>query len=612
MELPMKDFIDDYLSQDCPEYAILLSGPWGVGKSFQVKQCIDSPDALFVSLFGIRSTEEAHGAVLAQLFSTIDTFKKYLGDTDSSVINSMYFGVFSAAKSIANHWLSNQISKKHIIIFDDLERCEMTIKEMMSVFSRYLDAYHCRVILIASEDDFNDELDDFQNAKEKIVGRTYQVESQTEQAYCSFSSQFQCSNEVNFLNQHKTLILSIFSLSDCHSLRVLRQMLFGLVKLFHCLDKLHLENASAIREVVSLYCALEIEIQMGYFSVHDIMGMHQAITKQNSMKRNTKELNSKSKNVNQTLMKYSSYFSLYSIPLSEDVLYQIFAHRKYDDVNISKSLSNSRHFRRASQLPPWKVLIRLQYYDDNDIRDAIWRLEHRFEHHDATDCGEMLHVFCARLLFANEIGKCFSEIESECCDYIDFVQESGKLGPKDELLVNKRNWLHEYDQMVYYVTPAYQEFFDRIVDHMKLIVDRAIYQWCFEISEKIVFNLENNVEELYYEFDGLIGEIERSTWRSAVTMIQPLRFVRSWLKGPSKHWEMVLNMIFGLLSTTGNYQPSTELINWVKFIVEELEKASNSKIAYNSVRIHQLVFELNRQLSRISNEMENSSSTTKR
>jgi predicted KAP-like P-loop ATPase len=77
-------FLNYYIEEvDQPEYAVLLSGKWGSGKTFFINQITEKyqteKNIVKVSLFGLTSKEDIHKKVLLKLSNAlwIELFSKY-------------------------------------------------------------------------------------------------------------------------------------------------------------------------------------------------------------------------------------------------------------------------------------------------------------------------------------------------------------------------------------------------------------------------------------------------------------------------------------------------------------------------------------------------------
>jgi len=126
----VKDYLRYYLSFSTPSmFAVLLNGPWGIGKTFVIKRFIESLGEttryIYVSLYGLRSVDEIDDAILQSMYPVL----KHKGvDIGGRALKSVgkYFNVELDLK--ARDFIAR--SKSDLYIFDDLERCEMPINTL--------------------------------------------------------------------------------------------------------------------------------------------------------------------------------------------------------------------------------------------------------------------------------------------------------------------------------------------------------------------------------------------------------------------------------------------------------------------------------------------------
>ena len=48
----LQDYLEYYCSLEVPQYAVLVTGDWGTGKTYQVRKILPKDKAYYVSLFG--------------------------------------------------------------------------------------------------------------------------------------------------------------------------------------------------------------------------------------------------------------------------------------------------------------------------------------------------------------------------------------------------------------------------------------------------------------------------------------------------------------------------------------------------------------------------------
>lgn len=135
-------FLNNYLKDSNPQYAVLLEGEWGCGKTFFIRNWIEKASKetdteelkpLYVSLFGMSSTKEVTEAINHALFPILDNkyFKAFskFGQVLGKAVLKCDFDV-SGMDCSANFDISplmqlfsddNTIKGQRFLVFDDLE-----------------------------------------------------------------------------------------------------------------------------------------------------------------------------------------------------------------------------------------------------------------------------------------------------------------------------------------------------------------------------------------------------------------------------------------------------------------------------------------------------------
>ncbi len=149
-----------------PEYAILLDGSWGAGKTWFVKNSLESTDKkyLYVSLYGITSFEEIENSFFEQLHPVLSSkgmkitskiFKGVLKTTikvDLDYDDKPDASVNSTIPDIKlPEYLTN--TDNFILVFDDLERCSMNVSDVMGYINHFVEHQGYKVIVLANENE---------------------------------------------------------------------------------------------------------------------------------------------------------------------------------------------------------------------------------------------------------------------------------------------------------------------------------------------------------------------------------------------------------------------------------------------------------------------------
>ncbi len=161
------EIIKTYYSDSNSQYAILINGEWGCGKTYFVKNKILSEieDSAYVSLYGLSNTSDINKKILYSIMNKkmkmnkkIKKGGKILGAgyrSFSSAISKIFKIPLPDAKIIdVTELMSNFIDvSKKLIIFDDLERVNIPINEVLGFINDYVEHKNVKCIIVANENE---------------------------------------------------------------------------------------------------------------------------------------------------------------------------------------------------------------------------------------------------------------------------------------------------------------------------------------------------------------------------------------------------------------------------------------------------------------------------
>lgn len=139
-------------------YALMIDGEWGSGKTYFVKNIIkeiNNPKGIYLSLYGLKNSEEISTAILAAVTSS--NYGEYIlpvkalvegiaAEQFDKIGGKRFRDVRKDQKKIAT--FSNG---QYFFVFDDLERCMMPMDEVMGYISNFVEQYNAKVIVIGNE-----------------------------------------------------------------------------------------------------------------------------------------------------------------------------------------------------------------------------------------------------------------------------------------------------------------------------------------------------------------------------------------------------------------------------------------------------------------------------
>lgn len=284
------DFLNEYAKLPSPQYAVLLRGKWGCGKTYFVKHWLaefDKSDKLpanensielkpiYVSLFGMREISDIKSAidrcVNPFFYSKTGKILKIAGRIVSKIIFKTELDIdkdgksetsFSGALdslSIFENDNKDEVKGVKFIIFDDLERCQIPMKQLLGFINYFVEHCDCHVVVIGEEKYLDDKTQhDLLEFKEKIVGREFEILPDIEAAIKLFVDEPMMATD--FLSKETGMIQLCFECSATHNLRLLRQSLLDFSSLISALPSNLVENNHEyLRSLLACFIAVYAE-----------------------------------------------------------------------------------------------------------------------------------------------------------------------------------------------------------------------------------------------------------------------------------------------------------------------------------------------------------------
>ena len=162
----IESVIAEYLKNPRAEYAVMIDGDWGSGKTYflthslmRIMETIDigkdkRRKYAYVSLYGAKSIDEVSKEIIFQCFGKKNKKKVETADmvmeTASNILTAS-LGAVNIDLSKIKDTLAKIDINNWIICFDDLERCCLPINEMLGYINRLVEHNNCKVIVLANE-----------------------------------------------------------------------------------------------------------------------------------------------------------------------------------------------------------------------------------------------------------------------------------------------------------------------------------------------------------------------------------------------------------------------------------------------------------------------------
>ena len=250
----IENFLNGYMMNPDPQYAILLKGKWGCGKTHFINHWIDAYqkhdaedkvlEPVYVSLYGLSETKQITTAINRVLYPILygkaakagKTFLKFMSaivlkcdvdwDKDGNSDFSMNLGLDSLSIFKSE---DEQVKKGNLLILDDLERCDVPMKKLLGYLNFFVEQCNCHIIVIGDEDKIaeGENKKIFGEFKEKTIGREFEIATDIHSALDTFVNQ---TPKNDFVVGHQEQIEKFFAMTECDNLRILRQALWDFAR----------------------------------------------------------------------------------------------------------------------------------------------------------------------------------------------------------------------------------------------------------------------------------------------------------------------------------------------------------------------------------------------
>ncbi|BDB69150.1 hypothetical protein Cthiooxydans_15620 [Comamonas thiooxydans] len=590
LDVDLYDLYNYYLSIDEPEYAVLIVGEWGAGKTFHVKNTIDK-EYYYVSLFGLKNAEEIHAAVFAAMYPIGSKIKSHVKAIAGAEIEygKVKINLGSTVSAIATALIRQTAKKDKLIIFDDFERCAADYKIRLGAINHYVEHNKNHVFVVTNNSEYATA--EFSEAKEKIFGYVHQIKPRREEAVAAFLQSWASHPKFKFLSEMKDELIDTHYHTGNESLRVLKHVIGDLFRFLDCLNDDLLSDIDNFRRMIKFVCIFSMEIRLGNLLIEDV-GLikgkgYSGIFKSGSASPNEENV---SKVRNRLERHGISLFD--SIPISINVLMDMLFHGKFDKDKILPDILSGSYFSKKEEMPPWMTFFKIEELEDEIIIKAKDELLKQFDQREIYEVGEILHMFSIRFLMI-EMGFLsgdFLKVKKECLSYIDDVVGSGKLQKIQPDSLGMTAVSSSYKGYGYFCLDGYEREFDEI---RKILIEKSVDAYVDEISKNEDRILDMMVNEPY-EFSGRICHQNTGSgvWAEIpiFVSIDQEKFVDSFLRAPAKYWRILANALMNRYKLIGR---SGEKINdereWMRSVLKLLNEKKDHLDPLNKFRLDRFV-----------------------
>lgn len=176
----MEDLVEsilDYIRADYTDYAIMINGEWGSGKTYfwnnKIRNKIDTMQlngkrykTIYMSLYGISNLEEISKKIFIETTQLMDkNLKKYMNSNGQVTIPEYaktgldmanLFGVTQNGDKL--DYSDFFLTDDKVLCFDDLERANVDVIDILGYINNFVEHDHIKTIIICNEKELSTKL----------------------------------------------------------------------------------------------------------------------------------------------------------------------------------------------------------------------------------------------------------------------------------------------------------------------------------------------------------------------------------------------------------------------------------------------------------------------
>lgn len=245
-------FLDVYMRTPDPQYAVMLTGRWGCGKTFFVNQWLKTLEVsdedreeviylkpIYVSVYGMSTLAEIKTEIdrkvnpfyysktakvlkTAAKFASKIVFKTDLTVDEDREIKASVSGSLDIMSLFESG--SEEVKGTRFIVFDDIERTFIPINILLGFINFFVERCKFHVLIIGDESKLEgDNLKIYSDFKEKTVGRQFEILPNVDAALDSYIEDYGLDK---FIRKEREYIIRCFRATTYNNLRLLRQCLY--------------------------------------------------------------------------------------------------------------------------------------------------------------------------------------------------------------------------------------------------------------------------------------------------------------------------------------------------------------------------------------------------
>lgn len=307
----------DYVRSDYTDYAIMINGEWGSGKTYfwnnRIKRKIESLTlngrrykTIYMSLYGISNLEEISKKIFIETTQLMDKdLRKYMQTHEqegipeyakTSIDMANFFGLSKSGEKMDYDEFFAVTDK--VLCFDDLERANVDVIDILGYINNFVEHDHMKTIIICNEKELatkmksenlemktfiatylldkqgelnNNDLpmvekikdriekvfertNDYERIKEKLIGETFEYAPKFDYIINGILMRYESyPSFLKFLRENSSYIMATFKRSGTRNLRILKQALNDFKKIYEMTEKLYPNTNRLVMQTMLIF-----------------------------------------------------------------------------------------------------------------------------------------------------------------------------------------------------------------------------------------------------------------------------------------------------------------------------------------------------------------------
>jgi len=541
----VREFLNYYCELPTePQYAVLLVGLWGSGKTWFIKDFVANhltqPErVLYLSLYGVQSFDDIESEFFRLLHPVLGSkpvrmLHRFARGVLKTSLNFDLDGDGKSDGSISGGLPTEKMLDRvsldatNILVLDDVERCSIPIPDLLGYINQFIEHGGIKAILIANERELLNTAsrDDqgYARIKEKLIGRTFEVIPEIGLALEHFAADLPTIRAQQVVRSNFPIITQVYECSKYRNLRLVRHALWDFDRLLQSLESSVLESDELLRDLLALFLAYSFEVHSGAINPSEIEKLQDRWSLY--LRQNKKEPDP-DQHFHDIRAKYSG-LNLYTSLVQQPVWIAIFSTGSVPRDELNASLLKSRYFQDKNQ-PNWVKLWYGSNLSDDAFVSVLAAVEVEWSSRLYRNLGEVIHVTGLFVRYAKH-GIYSHSVEQVIASAKEYVSELLASGDIPMIEPNSRPSTFDRDSYagLGYASMEEQEF----QEFFKYIDERheSALQASFPGQAEALLSLIDTDADLFYRRIVLNNDVENKYYKTAILhLIQPGDFVRTLL-----------------------------------------------------------------------------------